>query len=341
MRIRNDKLTFPAGSLALLTAVLWGGNTVAIKVALAGIPPLALAGFRFLLGSLVVLVWALLLRVPLFLKRGEHLKLLALGALFTVQLYFLNAGTDRTLAGHAVVFISTHPFFTALFAHFFVAGDQLNRPKLLGMALSFAGVVLIFAESFATGTLRHVPGDAMILISSVLLGARLVTIKKLTQDIHPGKLLLWQSLVGIPFFFLLSLLFERTLVSRIDWSVAGGMLYQGLVVAGFCFIANASLLKRFRASGITAFAFFTPVFGVLISNLVLGEPLSAVLVLSVLLVGLGITIVNVAGARGRSFSSAGASPQASPRAGDAPSPRRTPGPKNPPDRPEGPGDRDS
>jgi len=309
---------------------------------LAGIPPLALAGFRFILGSLVVLIWALVLRVPLLLRRGELGKLLALGALFTVQLYFLNAGTDRTLAGHSVVFISTHPFFTTLFAHFFVRGDQLTRPKMLGMALSFTGVVLIFAESFATGTLRHVPGDAMILISSILLGARLVSIKKLTQNIHPGKVLLWQSFVGIPAFFLLSLVFEQALIHRIDWSVAAGMLYQGLIVAGFCFIANASLLKRFRASGITVFAFFTPVFGVLISNLLLGEPVTPALVLSVLLVGTGITIVNVAGASRRAAAASdraaatdrAARPNAPTDAGASP-PKRASGQGSRPGRPGG------
>ncbi|MBT5830058.1 MAG: EamA family transporter, partial [Candidatus Latescibacteria bacterium] len=65
MNVRNDHLNLRAGSLNLLTAILWGGNSVSIKLALAGIPPLCLAGIRFLLGGLVVLIWAKVLGISL------------------------------------------------------------------------------------------------------------------------------------------------------------------------------------------------------------------------------------------------------------------------------------
>tara|TARA_Y100000031_G_C7870486_1_gene226097 strand:- start:327 stop:491 length:165 start_codon:yes stop_codon:yes gene_type:complete len=54
MNVRNERLTLQAGSLSLLTAILWGGNSVAIKIALSGLPPLALASIRIFLGGLAV-----------------------------------------------------------------------------------------------------------------------------------------------------------------------------------------------------------------------------------------------------------------------------------------------
>jgi len=63
--IRNERLTLRVACLATLMAVLWGGNNIAIKFSLNGIPPFALAGIRFLVGSLIVLVWVYLDRVSL------------------------------------------------------------------------------------------------------------------------------------------------------------------------------------------------------------------------------------------------------------------------------------
>ena len=292
MNVLNERLTLKAGSLALLTATLWGGNSVSIKLGLAGIPPVALAGIRFILGGLIVLAWAALTRVPLRLSGNEKQALCKLAFLFIVQIYLLNVGTQFTLGGRSTIFISTYPFFTAIFAHLFIPGDRLTRLKTAGMALSFAGVVLIFAESLALDQLQHIPGDLVVLTSAILLGARQVYTKRLTQGIHPVRLLLWQAALSIPVFFLFSAAFEGDAPYRWSLDIAGAILYQGMVIAGFCFILQVHLLRRYRASRLSVFGFITPIFGVLLSNLLLGEGISIGLVGSMLLVGAGIAVVN-------------------------------------------------
>ncbi len=292
LKMLNEKINYRVAGIVTFTAIVWGGNAVAIKIGLGGIPPLALAALRFCLGSAAVLVWTKFLRVPLSLKSGELVPLIVLGALFTLQIYLLNGGTRLTLAGRSAVFISTYPFFTALFAHFFVPGDQISRQKVIGMFLSFSGVVLVFAESFAAGDLRHISGDLMVLASAVLLGARLIYMKSLTQKMHPGKVLLWQAAFGVPAFLLLSLIFEGSWEYGLDGGVITAVLYQGLVVAGLCFIIQTTLLRRYVASRLTVFGFITPVAGVILSNLLLSERISLGLVASLILVAAGIAIFN-------------------------------------------------
>ena len=292
VKILNERLTLKATTLSLLTVTLWGGNSVAIKIALSGIPPLALAGARFLLGGLVVFCWTMVLRIPLQLSGPERRWLLLLVLLFLAQIYLLNTGTLYTTAGRSTIFISTYPFFTALFAHLSIPGDRLSRLKVVGMVVSFTGVVLIFAESLALGNLQYLSGDLMVLTSALLLGARQVYAKWLTQGIHPAKLLLYQASLSLPVFFLLSALFESHIAYTFTPEITAAVLYQGLVIAGFCFIVATSLLRRYRASRLGAFGFITPVFGVLLSNLLLGEGLTTGLLASMLLVGAGIAIVN-------------------------------------------------
>ena len=291
---KNDQRLPPyAIGLTLLMAILWGGNSVSIKIAVDGIPPLALAGWRFVLGTGVVAMWALWSKIPLRPNRGERRVLIQLTALFILQIYLLNTGTQHTTAGRSTVFVATHPFFIALFAHLYLPGDRLSIRKVLGMGLSFAGTVLIFSESFFLGDTVYLLGDTLVLGSGILLGARLVYIKRLTQHIEPVRILFWQAILSLPIFFLLSLLYESTFPYRITPMIVGAVMYQGLVIAGFCFILWTTLLKRFAASRMGVFGFVIPISGVMLSSLLLDESVSIALLGSVVLVGAGIGIVNL------------------------------------------------
>ena len=126
----------------------------------------------------------------------------------------------------------------------------------------------------------------------MLLGVRLIYLKRVTQDTHPARVLIWQAGLTLPVFCLLSLIFERDFPLVLNGPILGALLYQGLVVAGFCFIILTSLLRRYQASKLSVFGFITPVFGVLLSKYLLGEGLSTALLSSMVLVAVGIAIVN-------------------------------------------------
>lgn len=288
----NEAITWKAAGLAVFASILWGGNSVSIKMGLAGMPPVALAAARFLLGGTVVLIWTRAMGVPLRLTPAERRPLAWLALIFVGQILTLNVGTYHTLASRSTVFISAHPFFTALFAHLFLRGDRLTGTKILGMTLSFAGVALIFSENLLTGANENIVGDALVLLSAVMLGARQVYVKHLTQGIHPGRVLLWQAGISLPFFVACSLILEDVAGVALSARVLGAVAYQGIVVAGFCFILWTLLLRRFRASHLSVFSFVTPLFGVLLSALLLGEPLTLSLLASMALVGAGIAVVN-------------------------------------------------
>ena len=292
MNVQNERFTLQAGSLTALTAILWGGTTVAIKMALPGIPPLALAGFRFLLGGLFIAFWCVISRTTIRPEPWQFPRILRLLLLFVAQIGLLNEGTAYTLAARSTVFMSAYPFFTALFAHFFIRGDQSQPSRFWGMALSFSGIVLVFGESLARADWTYLRGDVMVLLSAMLLGARQVYTKRLAQDIPPARLLVWQSGLSLPAFFAMSLVFEQLHDLTLPTDVVIGIFYQGVVVAGFCFLVITNLLKRYRASQIGVFGFITPIFGVLLSNLLLNEPLSPGLIGSMILVGAGIALAN-------------------------------------------------
>lgn len=281
-----------AGVLAFTAALLWGGNAVFIKMGLQGMPPIAMAWGRFAIGALTVAVGALVSGVSLRGAAGNWRGLSVLELVFLAQILLLNLGTMGTTASRAAVLINTYPFFTALFAHFLLPADRLNRTKVLGLCCSFAGVVLLFGESLTLLDTTYLLGDVLVLGSGLFLGLRQVVLKRLVRGLHPYQVLFWQAAFSLPIFAVMSLVWEGGAAYRFDAAVVGALLYQGVVVAGICFIVWVSLLQRHSASRLGVYSFATPPAGVLLGALLLHEAISPFLWASMALVAVGIAIVN-------------------------------------------------
>jgi drug/metabolite transporter (DMT)-like permease len=291
----HRELDAGAVTMVLLLSALWGGNTVAVKIGVLDSPPLMLAALRFVIGGTCVVAWGLWTRAAFRLEPGEWRPLLGLGLLFATQLGLLNVGVWLSTAGHAAVLLNAYPVHIVLLAHFLVPGDRLTAPKLGGVLLGYGGVLTLFsgqlwaaAEPGSTTLL----GDVVLSVSALLLALRQVVLNRQLQRIHPLKPLLAQVVVGTPLFLLLSWGLESQ-PTVATWRLAGSLFYQGVVIAGFNFIANMYLLKAYRPSALAAFALTTPLFGVLATALVIGEPIGWRLAAAALLVAGGVAAATV------------------------------------------------
>lgn len=279
-------------ALSLLLAFLWGGNSPAIKVGLEDLPPMALAFVRFVIGLIIVGVWSLYRRIPLGLKRGELSRLLLLTAIFISQIIVLNTGTLLTTASRSTIFVNVYPFFTALFAHLWIPGERLSLAKTLGIIVAFSGVFVTVAPNLGKGEIS-ILGDLLVLVSGCFLGLRVVVTKLLVQSIHPYRLLVWYLSLSLPVYAILSVLFERGSTFQLTLAGSAALLYQGGVIAGFCFLAWTAILERYSASKLVVLFFATPLSGVLFSHLFLGDELTFSLLAGSVLVAAGIYLVNM------------------------------------------------
>jgi drug/metabolite transporter (DMT)-like permease len=277
--------------IAVVLAALWGGNPVAVKVGLADVPPLRLAWMRFLIGGLTILAYALWTRRAglLRVRPAEWRAIWSLGLLFAVQIGLMNYGIALTTASHSVVLISSYAVHTVLLAHFFMPGDRLTIPKLGGVLLAYAGIVVLFARDFAQGG-GTLLGDLVVAASALLLGERIVYMARAVQKLDPVKLLLGQSAIGSLCFLGASLVWEADVPTRYTFALAGSLFFQGVVVAGFNFVVNAWLLQVYRPSALAVWSLTSPIWGILIAVAVTGDDLTPTLLLSSLLVAIGIGV---------------------------------------------------
>ena len=287
----KNNITPKVLSLVLIVACLWGGNAVAMKVALRYMPPFILAGFRFAFGALIIWLWSKFKNIDVKIQRQDVFSLIILSLLFAAQICTFNLGTKYTTAGRSSVFINVSPFFIAILAHFFIPNDRLSIRKVIGFILASLGIYVVFRDKIETSE-PHLLGDLIMLSSGFLFSILTIYTKKLMQRMGVYKILLWQMVFGLVPFFGLSLIFERSARYAVNLELIIVLLYQGGLVASVAFIIWTTLLNRYNASKISAFLFATPLFGIGLSAIILHEAITIYLLAGALLVAVGIYVVN-------------------------------------------------
>ena len=276
--------------LALLVGLMRGGNQVALKTALTALPPLWTAFGRMALGCAAVGLWSRLRRRGLMPERAEAPRLALLAAIFTVQISILHTGADYTSPAYAVILINMNPIMANLIAHFFVPGDRLSPARALGLAIAFGGVAWVFFDN-PDPALAPNPalGNALMLLSALLLAVRTVYVQRLVQKIRPEKAAFWQMLACLPAFLAGGAVFKGV-GGRVplEWPQVAAILYQGLLVGGVGLLLWIYLLRKHTPGTVSVFSFVTPLCGVAMSAVVFGEKITPRLAAGVAAVLVGI-----------------------------------------------------
>ncbi len=278
--------------MVLLLAAGWGGNAPALRLSLGLIGPFEAAFGRFLLGLLLLSGVAAIRRIPISIPRELWSGNLGLGVLFTAQICLLNLGSAQTSAGRQALLINSYPLFVPALAHLFLPGERISPARVVGTLLAFSGVALVLGESaLAGGVQATLLGDTLVAFSSLFLAGKAIFTSALVRTQHPLSVLIAQMVVALPCFAALALLSgEKPPV----WSLplVLSLAYQGIVVAGLCFLGWTSLLRRFSPNKLSVGFLLTPMFGTLFSSMLLGEAPSGGLLAGGALVLLGLYWVN-------------------------------------------------
>ena len=155
-------------------------------------------------------------------------------------------------------------------------------------------MVFLFTGEMGSFSLSRLPGDIMGLISGAMWGLTTVYIKKyLAHRTVPLQTLFYQLLFSTPFLLLFSIAMETLVFSGLSSITWFSLFYQCIIVAFLSYLVWFELIHRYPISLLHAFSFFTPVFGVFLSGvLILGELISPGLFLALIFVSTGMILVN-------------------------------------------------
>lgn len=286
---------------ALLCCALWGSAFPCIKIGyrLFEIPSgdtatqILFAGIRFTLaGVLAILIGSVLNRKVLLPKSGSGRKIFHLSLLQTVGQYIcFYVGLAHTTGVRASIIDGSNVFIAILVASLLFHQETLTMRKILGSTLGFAGVVLINLTGSTEGGF-HLLGDGLIFLSAIAYSFSSVYLKRYSTEEDPVVLSGYQFILGGLIMMICGLALGGRL-THINAPGMGMLLYLAMVSA-VAYSLWGILLKYNPVSKVSVFGFMNPVFGVILSALLLQEAnsLGLMCVLSLVMVCAGIYIVN-------------------------------------------------
>lgn len=290
--------------LALLCCFLWGSAFPMVKTGyeLFGVgendtaSQILFAGMRFALaGILVIIFGSAIAKKPLYPKNKSEVGHILILALFQTVLQYIAfyIGLAHTSGVKSSVLVSLNVFLSLIISALVFKMEKLTAAKLLGVVVGFAGVVIINFEAggFAGFSIN---GEGAIIFSAFAYSVSSVLIKKYSVSENPVMLSGWQFLVGGIVMIAGGLAFS----GRVDTSLSivnfAALLYLALISA-VAYTVWGLLLKHNPVSKVAVIGFTNPVFGVLLSALLLGETAEAFSfknLVSLVFVCVGIYIVN-------------------------------------------------
>lgn len=287
---------------ALLCCVLWGSAFPCIKIGYQlfqigsdqTATQILFAGCRFALAGILALVIGSLLRGKILVpKKQSYGKIVKLCLFQTVAQYvFFYIGLANTSGVKASIIEAVNVFIAIFVASLCFHQEKLTTRKIMGSMIGFLGVILVNLTGNEINAHFSLMGEGFIFLSTVAYAFSSVLMKGYSTEEDPVCLSGYQFLVG----GLVMILCGGAMGGRLTIMTVGGaaMLIYLALVSAIAYSVWGILLKYNPISKVAVFGFMNPVFGVLLSALLLKEyqmigPMS---IISLILVCLGIYIVN-------------------------------------------------
>ena len=277
---------------ALGAVVIFGGSAVATKVAVSAISAVDVAILRTIIGGLVALPLALLLRIRLPDSAAQRGLLLLSGfcAFIAFPLLF-TLGVSLTSANHATMILAILPVLTGAIA---MAWDR-QRPALawwLGCAIAFAGEIILIYDPRADSAQASVSGDLLVWASTLFASLGYVAGARLQRSGYSSR---GTTFWGVCIFALLLLPVAPMVVDFESLASAGsrawsGLLYQAIGVTIVAYILWYWALGSGGIARVGLFQFLQPVSGVVLAFIILSEGLSLIFLVASAIIMSGVLL---------------------------------------------------
>ncbi len=277
----------------LLLGAIWSSSFMWIKIAVQEIGPIMLVAFRVLFGLLFGVVVIVIQHVPWPRSFRSWFPLLVLGLTNIAIPFFLISWGEKSIdSAVASILDATVPLFTIVLAHFLLRDDKITLPKLLGLLIGFAGVVVLMSRDVANASTSSLLGQAAVILASVFYAGSSVYVRKTTVD-TPGILRSAGPLVSATaVMWLAAVLFERPVEMPHLGMTWVALLWLGILGSGLAFVMAYYLIHEIGPTRSTMVTYLFPLGGVILGVTVLHEQLTWQMIAGASLIIASLAIAN-------------------------------------------------
>ncbi len=283
---------------ALVCVVVWGASFVTTKIIVDQIDPAVLVPLRSFGGSVLLFVllkrrgqWTGVVRDRRLLAQLAALGFVGVALHLTIQV----VGLSLTTASNTGWIVSMSPVFITLLAWQFL-GEKLGRLQVIGFVVALSGALLIVIARTGSLDVFGLPstgGDALVFASAITWAIFSVLSKQVIGRRSPAALMLHVMAIG----FLMTL---PLFVLRQGWQAFGQLNLEGWLALAFTVVFVAAVgylfwydaLSVLDASQVGVFLYIEPLVTVVLSALVLDEPLRPLALLGGAAILCGVWLVS-------------------------------------------------
>ncbi len=285
---------------ALLCCALWGSATPFIKIGYGLLLPnkdvpstILFAGIRFFFAGVLTVVIFSIARKKFICPKKESLGKVALVSVFQtiLQYIFFYVGLANTSGVKGTILTGSSTFFAILVSSLIFRLEKLNTKKIVACVLGLGGIVVINLTGL--NLTMNFLGDGFCVFSAISLAISSTLIKIFSKNEDPVTISGYQFILGGAVMIIIGLSFGGKI--NIDSGKGIAVLVYLAFLSAIAYSLWGILLKYNPVSKVTIFSFTTPIFGVMLTALLLTESSNVGivnLIAALILVCLGIFILN-------------------------------------------------
>lgn len=271
--------SFIVAVVAILCCALWGSAFPAIKMGYQwfGIPSEAattqilFAGCRFTIAGIVTILIGSILSGKMLFPKKTTWKKIAILSCFQTSIHYtcFYIGLAHTTGVKSSILNGTNIFIAILISSLVFKQEKLNVVKITGSVLGFVGIVLVNLNGSGLDFVFRLKGEGMILCSALCYGISSALIRVYGKQENSVLLSGYQFTFGGIVMMVIGLFLGGRLE---NWNSAGvAILIYLAFVSAIAYTLWALLLRYNDVSKVAIYGFFNPVFGAVLSALVLKE----------------------------------------------------------------------
>ncbi len=277
-----------------IVTLIWGSTWIVIRDQLEVVPPSWSVTYRFTIGGLAMLTYAVI--------RREHLRLDARGWVFAALLgllqfclnfNFVYRAEQHITSGLVAVVFAMLLIPNALLGRLFL-GQLLGRQLLVGCGVAMAGVALLFvqeARSDPNGSTESLIGVSVTLLGVLSASAANILQGTQTAKRYPmGTMLGHAMLIGAAIDAVIALASTGPPVIELRPAYLFGLLYLGVIASAIAFTLYFGVLRIIGAAKAAYSSVIVPVIAMLLSTLFEGYRWSPLAASGAVLVMAGLVI---------------------------------------------------
>ncbi len=278
--------------MLLLLAAIWGSSFPFLKIVLESYSPILTVAMRLTLSAIAmsVFIYAFKLKIPTELRVWKHYAVVAIVGNI-VPFFLITWGEQYIDAALASVLMGLIPLATLISAHYLTDDEKMSLHKVMGVILGGGGVVVLIGVDALQGFGTHIWAQLAVIVAACCYGVSSVYARrsKITQYnplANAAGILICSAVLSMPIALIVDDVSSFTFNAR----SMSALLILALACTCFAYFLLYNLLAQVGATFTSFNNYLVPVFGMVISVILLGDSISSSTYTALTLIFIGLVL---------------------------------------------------